>query len=356
MTSARRAARSIALTPLSRRTLGLAGLAGLAGVLAACGSDGSDAATGGESSGSGATSAAGATDAFPLTVTHDLGETTVPAAPSRIVSVGLTEQDFLLALGIVPVAVTDWYGEQPHAIWPWATDALGDAEPPVVLDSADGVPFVQVASLEPDLIIGTNAGLTQADYDKLSEIAPTVAAVPGTGYFAAWQDQLALISAAVGRSAQGAELTSQVEGLFTTAAADHPELAGKKAIFLQNAVYDGSLIASPDGLGTEFLTDLGLVVPDELDEFVVDGAQAYVPVERIDVLNAADVLIWGTETDEDQTALEAVPGFSELAAVKAGRSIYTGAILAGAIDFSSPLSEPFIVTELVPQLADAFAD
>ena len=184
MTSARRAARSIALTPLSRRTLGLAGLAGLAGVLAACGSDGSDAATGGESSGSGATSAAGATDAFPLTVTHDLGETTVPAAPSRIVSVGLTEQDFLLALGIVPVAVTDWYGEQPHAIWPWATDALGDAEPPVVLDSADGVPFVQVASLEPDLIIGTNAGLTQADYDKLSEIAPTVAAVPGTGYFA----------------------------------------------------------------------------------------------------------------------------------------------------------------------------
>ena len=160
----------------------------------------------------------------------------------------------------------------------------------------------------------------------------------------------------MGRSAQGAELTSQVEGLFTTAAADHPELAGKKAIFLQNAVYDGSLIASPDGLGTEFLTDLGLVVPDELDEFVVDGAQAYVPVERIDVLNAADVLIWGTETDEDQTALEAVPGFSELAAVKAGRSIYTGAILAGAIYFSSPLSEPFIVTELVPQLADAFAD
>ena len=53
-------------------------------------------------------------------VAHQYGETTVPAPPERVVSVGVTEQDILLELGVVPVAVTEWYGEQPSATWPWA--------------------------------------------------------------------------------------------------------------------------------------------------------------------------------------------------------------------------------------------
>ena len=62
--------------------------------------------------------------------------------------------------------------------------------------------------------------------------------------------------------------------------------------------------------------------------------QAYIPVEQISVLDSADDLIWGTETDADQAALEKVPGFSSPAAVKAGRSIYTGGELSGAIYFT----------------------
>jgi iron complex transport system substrate-binding protein len=342
--------------PLTRRAFGIAGLAGLTGLVAACGSDGSGPDPTDDTGDGASVPGDGATDTFPVTVTHDLGETVVPTVPARVVSVGVTEQDFLLALGVVPVAVTDWYGDQPHAIWPWALEALGDAEPPVLLNDVDGFDFVQIASLDPDLIVGTNAGMTEADYAKLSEIAPTIANVPGTGYFAAWQDQLALIAAAVGRSARGGELTATIEGLFADAAAAHPELDGKRAIFLQGAAYDGSVIASQDGLGTEFLTDLGLVVPSDIDEFVVEGEQAYIPVERLDVLNAADVLIWGTEDDgEAQAALEAIPGFANLEAVRAGRSIYTGPVLAGAIYFSSPLSQPYVVQELVPQIAQAFA-
>ena len=66
-----------------------------------------------------------------MTIEHAFGTTEVPSAPERIVTVGLTEQDSVLALGMTPVGVTEWYGEQPYATWPWAQDELGDAEPEV---------------------------------------------------------------------------------------------------------------------------------------------------------------------------------------------------------------------------------
>ena len=39
----------------------------------------------------------------------------------------------------------------------------------------DGIDFDAIAALNPDVILGVYSGLTQEDYDKLSEIAPTVA-------------------------------------------------------------------------------------------------------------------------------------------------------------------------------------
>jgi iron complex transport system substrate-binding protein len=112
--------------------------------------------------------------AFPFTIEHKYGSTTVTEKPERIVLVGLTEQDALLALGIVPVATRGWYGERPGAIFEWAQDKLGDAEVPVVLPGAE-LNIEQIAGLNPDVIVGLYAGLTQEEYDTLSKIAPTVA-------------------------------------------------------------------------------------------------------------------------------------------------------------------------------------
>ena len=146
---------------------------------------------------------------------HKFGTTTVPAEPERVVSVGLTEQDVLLELGVVPVATTEWYGEQPGAVWPWAeptAEELGGAEPEV-LSAADGIDFEAVAALEPDLIVGTNAGLTEKDYELLSAIAPTVTSVEGsTQYFSSWSDQTLQIARALGREADGEALVDERHG------------------------------------------------------------------------------------------------------------------------------------------------
>ncbi|HTY27039.1 MAG TPA: twin-arginine translocation signal domain-containing protein, partial [Mycobacterium sp.] len=81
-------------THWSRR--GFLGVAGAVGLLLA---------TGCSSGGSG--------DSAPksVTVKHIFGETTIPAPPKRVVSAGFTEQDDLLAVGVVPIAVTNWFGD-----------------------------------------------------------------------------------------------------------------------------------------------------------------------------------------------------------------------------------------------------
>src|SRR5690348_16331865 len=151
-----------------RCSLPAVALAVLALLVAGCGGEDTDysaaAPTTTRTAGAASTSAKAT---FPATVTHRYGSTTVTKAPRRIVSVGSTEQDVLLALGEKPVGVTEWYGDQPSATWPWARAALGDAKP-TVLHAGDGINVEAVAKLRPDLIVGTNSGMDDNMYKKLS--------------------------------------------------------------------------------------------------------------------------------------------------------------------------------------------
>ncbi|MFK3677371.1 ABC transporter substrate-binding protein [Microbacterium sp. NPDC090218] len=297
-------------------------------------------------------------DAFPVTVEHAYGETTIPEQPQRIVAVGYTEQDTLWALGLEPVGVTDWYGDHDFASWPWADEARGDSEPEV-LTTSDGLDFEAIALLDPDLIIGTNAGMSQEDFDRLSDIAPTVAhSGDYSMYFEPWDVQTLQIGEAVGMPEEAQKLVDDIDAKFAEAAAAHPEFDGKSIVFLQNAIYDGAAIAYQDGLSTDFLTDLGFTIPSEIDAYAPEdasGGQAYIPVENLDVLNAADVLIWGTESDDDITALEGEAFVTAIDAMKNKSVVYTDAVTAGAIYFTSPLSLPYVLDALVPALADAVA-
>ncbi|UPK75844.1 ABC transporter substrate-binding protein [Nocardioidaceae bacterium SCSIO 66511] len=317
-------------------------IGGAALFLSACGRENDDAPA-----------SAGSGGQFPATAEHKYGTITVESRPERIVIVGLTEQDTVLALGHTPIATTEWYGEQPYAVWPWAQDALGDAEP-TVLSATDGFDFEKIATLRPDLIIGTNSGVTKDDYDKLSELAPTLAAPQGASdYFSPWPVQTRLIGDALGLRPEADKLIDDIKSRFRSEASKHPEFADKSIVFLQNAVYDSTYIAYPDGLGTEFLTALGFTVPGYLDQYRREGAQAYIPAEKIDIIDGADVLLWATEKPADLDRFEGEATFMNLAPVEEGRSAYTDGTLAGAIYFTSPLSLPYILDRLPAMLADA---
>lgn len=292
------------------------------------------------------------TPAFPTTVDHVYGSTTVNAEPKRIVVVGSTEQDALLALGVAPIATTQWIGDEPYAVYPWAKDKLGDAKP-TVLDSTEGLPMDQIKKLEPDLIIGTNAGLAKQDYEALTKIAPTIpnSGVSGNDYYEPWDTQTVLVGQAVGRLGEAKKLVGDLTQRYADAAAAHPQFAKVPAAFVQAPYDDGSVIAWPDGLNTGFLTDLGFTIPKSLNKFVGEEvAQAEIPGKDATVLNDAKVLIWGTDTVEDGADIQKDKILGKLDAVKDGRSIYTGDELASAIYFSTILSLPYVLDTMLPQL------
>jgi iron complex transport system substrate-binding protein len=266
-----------------------------------------------------------------VTVKHVFGETKIPAPPKRVVSAGFTEQDDLLAVGVVPIAVTDWFGGEPFGVWPWAQPKLGGAQP-VVLSLADGIQVDQIAALNPDLIVATNAGLDQDTYTKLTAIAPTIAQSGQDAFFEPWKDQATTIGQAVFKHDDMQKLIAGVEEKFTTAGTNNPQFAGKKVLLLQGMRgRDGPQVMTP-GWRTDFLTQMGLAVADSVD--------------------TADVLIWCTESDEDQAALLAHPTVAQL---DPRRNVFTGKELAGAIAFASTLSYPLVADQLPPRIAQVLA-
>ncbi|OBY32105.1 ABC transporter substrate-binding protein [Mycolicibacter kumamotonensis] len=282
----------------------------------------------------------------PVTITHLFGETTVPEPPKRVVSAGYTGQDDLLALGVVPIAVTAWFGDQPFAVWPWARQRLGAARP-VVLDLDNGIAVDQIADLKPDLIIATNAGVDAETYQKLSAIAPTVPQSGGEAFFEPWKTQATAIGAAVHQPQQMRSLIDGVDAQFAEVAAAHPGFAGKKALLLAGRLESGpdsdsghGFVTAGTGWRTEFLAQMGLTVAD---------APAVIGRDRVGAtLGGADVLIWTTESDDERRALLDDP---DIAAYES-RSVFTTKDQAGAIAFASPLSYPLVAQQLPGPIAE----
>jgi len=283
----------------------------------------------------------------PLTITHAFGETTIPEPPKRVVSAGLTGQDDLLALGIVPVAVTNWFGDQPFGVWPWAQPKLGNAKP-VVLNLDNGIQVRQIAGLKPDLIVATDAGLDQDTYQKLAAIAPTLAQSDGDAFFEPWKDQAKAIGRAVYQSGQMTSLINGVDKGFTAVADQHPQFKNKRVVLLESKLHDDNVVATT-GWRTEFLTQMGLTIAESIAPLAVDQQRAFIPRDKIkSVLGAADLLIWTTESDKDQADLLANLDVAELRS----RSVFTTKDQAGAIAYASPLSYPLVADQLPPLIAN----
>jgi iron complex transport system substrate-binding protein len=320
----------------------------LVGVLAACGSDDDDTSSAPAEPQGGAESSA-----FPVTIEHKHGSTTIDSEPKRVVVVGLREQDALLALGVVPVATTEWYGEHPGAIFPWAQDELGDAEPPEVLSDKDGIQFERIAAQRPDLILGVYSGLTKKDYEQLSKLAPVVAQPKDKVDFgSSWQEETLITGEAVGRSERAQELVDETEALIAAAAEENPEFKGQTAANITD--YQGIFVYGPQDVRTQMLEQLGFTYPDALRKAFPDEFGGQLSDEKVDLLDVG-ALVWFADGDHSVEELKSQPVYKDLKVRTEGRDVFIRLKdrVYEATSFPSVLSMPTLLDELVPRLAAA---
>ncbi len=326
--------------PATRRALFRgAGLLGAASLAAACGAGESAKAAPGK-----------------RTVEHLRGSTVVPDDPRRIVTVGFSDQDPVLALGGNLVGVTDWYGDYEFATWPWAQAALG-AQRPAVLNKGKftGTPdyrYEEIAALKPDLIVGMYTKMNPEQYDRLSVIAPTIGPPKGHKEFATpWDVATRLAGDALGKRAEADRRIAEVNERFARARAAHPQFKGRTALVAERFQPGSSYVRSPGDPRSQLLAGLGFTVP----EVVSDGARndgAPVGDENMALLDK-DVLVWNIGNKPSRrTEIEALPIYHSLGVVRAGRSVFIDdPVVSGAWTWGTVLSIPTVIDTLASSIA-----
>ncbi|GAA5112649.1 iron-siderophore ABC transporter substrate-binding protein [Pseudonocardia adelaidensis] len=333
-----------------RRLLTGAGAFGAMGLLAACGGGATEPPV----------QAAGpaASGAFPLTVEHSMGATEITGAPQRVVTVGFSDQDPVLAMGVRPVGVTDWYGDQPYATWPWAQDELGAARPAVLNRGAfTGTPdyrYEEIAALSPDLIIGLYTSMDDTQYRTLSRIAPTIA--PPAGYpewGAPWDEYTRLAGRAFGVPDRAEQLITGVDVQLEAAAAANPWFEGRTAVVAERQEDGQTFVRSPNDQRSQVVAALGFTIPPEIGELAGDEDGATISDEQMALLDR-DVLLWNTGFAAPQARrdIERAPLYSRLDVVKAGRSVFVDdPLVSAAWTWGTVLSLPTVIDALVAQIS-----
>lgn len=323
----------------------------LLGTVAACGggSDNSgDSSKGKESKSPSSTSAA-----YPITLQHKYGSTTITSEPKRIVTVGLTDQDAVLALGKVPVGTTEWLGGYPGAIGPWAKDKLGDAKLPTVLkDTGTGPQVEKIAALKPDVILALYGGLTKAQYDSLSKFAPVVAHPKQyNDYGIPWQELTQKVGLVLGKANEAVKVITETEAKIAEVA--KPEFKNASAVMA--TPYEGMFVFGSQDPRSRLLGNLGFKLPTGLDKAIGDQFGANISKERTDLLDQQAIVWIVGDVAKDSAKLHKDPSYRDLKVVKEGREVFIHETsdYGHATSFVSALSLPYVVERLAPQLSAA---
>ncbi|MFE4637313.1 iron-siderophore ABC transporter substrate-binding protein [Streptomyces sp. NPDC056773] len=335
-----------ALTRIVRSIPSVAVATAAALALTACGGGTEKKAESTPSAGTNAKSAA-----FPVTVEHKYGSTTIDKAPTKVVTLGLSDQDAVLALGVKPVGSVDWFKEAPFGKWAWAKDKWGST-PPQVVGERDEYNVEKIAALKPDLIIAQYSGMKQEQYDVLSKIAKVVAQPKGhEDYQAPWQDMTKQIGKSLGKTEETDKLIADIDARFKAVRDKHPEWKGK-TVAVGEPYEPGKFSAfSPKDPKVIFLAEMGFTTSEAYRTALGKENIADLSVERLDVMEA-DRTIW-LGTPDTEAAMKADPLYQKTKVNQEKRDLflpYDSPDIGAALSFNTVLSIPYAIDQVVPLL------
>lgn len=353
-----------------RSALVLMAATALAAAIAACGGDDGDTsstapvstapATATTDSGAPSTTSGteGTQGTFPLTITHAFGETVIAAEPTRVVTWGWASADAAIAVGVVPVAIPyQAYGGDENGVLPWIHEALDElgAEVPTVLPDTTEVPLEAIAAAQPDLVLAPYSGITDNEYARLSQIAPTVA-YPGEAWSTPWREVITTVGTALGRSVEADAVLADIDAQVAAQAAAHPEFAGRTVTAVWDTA-DAFYVYKPADPRVEFTLDLGFTSAPSVDELSTDESTFYFSLshERLAELTS-DVLISYADTPDLSASFLASSAAQLMPQVANGAvAEVTGPAFVASVSPPTALSLTWGLDDYVDLLAGAVA-
>lgn len=302
--------------------------------------------------------------AFPVTVEHVYGETTIEEEPQRVVALGWSDADVVLSLGVVPVGASNhaWGGtEEGSTVWfDEALEEIDGAEAPTRIDDTSASiagAVSDIAKLQPDLVLATNSGMTKAEYQKLEKLGVPVVAYPGKAWMTSWRDSLDLIGKALGRTQLADEVEADVEETLAEAKEEHPALVGTSHFVSWIDPKDTSTVGVYGDSRATVLTEVGMTQPEWVRTITKGEAYGSISAERAATLDA-DLIMLTAETKDETEKITADKLIGKIPAVGAGRIWWDlpDHSTAYALDVATPLSLPYMVDHLLPELDKVLAD
>ena len=278
-------------------------------------------------------------------------------APKRVATYGGGDVDTLLALGVTPVLVPDidprW--KKSGGIAPWSRAQMRGDRP--VVASNQELEFEKIAAARPDLITAVEFDLEKPDYEKLSDLAPTVPPPKGFAAYTVPWDRMALqVGASLGRRADAEPLVKATRDRIAAASKANPRFASSTAVLIDPDDDGGVYIFAENDVRTRFLKDLGLTQPPAIAKLFKGQFYAQISAERLDLLDSADVLVLVAVRKPQVRQLTSSRSYQGLRAVREKRLVtIDDPDLAIAMSYSSVMSTPFQLREVVPRLREALA-
>jgi iron complex transport system substrate-binding protein len=297
-------------------------------------------------------------DAFPVTIEHVYGETTITEKPERVATLAWANHEVPLAFGIVPVGMSKatWGDDDDNGILPWVEEKLDElgGEQPVLFDETDGIDFEAVADTQPDVILASYSGLTQEEYDTLSKIAPVVA-YPEVAWGTPVDEMVEMNSKALGLEKEGEALIEELHADADAALEENSILKDKTVMFAYIDPTDLSQVGFYTAIDTRagYIHELGLPFPEIVEENA-DSKEFYLSVSAEEAAKFDDVDVFVTYGDESLVAtLQADPLLSKIPAIAEGRvAILPDATPIAASANPSPLSIPWGLSDYLALLAE----
>ena len=298
-----------------------------------------------------------------VTIKGALGTAEITERPERVVALGWSTADAMLALGVVPVGMeAQPYGGDAKGVLPWVADKLedmGEKTPTVLNPTSAGDPdYKAILALKPDLVLAPYSGLTQAQYDKLAEIPGVdVVAYPETPWATPLNEVVNISAEALGVDEDKAEdVLDGIDDAVEDAAEAHPEFKGKSIATLAADTEQFWTYTQADPR-EKLLRDLGFTTAPSVLKFAETGDKGAFAVPFAYEKSAeltSDVLLAYSGSQDELKALQAAPPYAAMEQVKKGTvANVVGESEVAAVSPPTALSLTWGLNDLVDLLAEA---